>query len=177
MALDRSLLARAAALRALDDEVTRSARTAEHAALAERYGVEQNELMAPYVAALEEFRLHDATNLELVMTYLETRPEFLGSAYLTSRLIRAIAKLEPEVLDRPRLDAILASIEGEAPSEVQRAAASLARRLAAGSPRRSPRVLVKKERPAVAKKVRPVPEPREAEPEVPHLIPVKGRAI
>ena len=169
MALNRALLARAAALRALDDEVTRSARTAEHAALAERYGVEHHTLTDPYLAALERLRLRDPSDLDLVLTFLETRPEFLGSGYLAARIIRAIAKLDPSVLDRPRLDAVLAKLEAEPRSEEQRAAASLVQRLAAGSPRRAPRTLVKKERPA--------PKRREPEEEVPHMLKVKGRAI
>ena len=169
MALDPALLARAAALRALDDEVTRSARTAEHAALAERYGIEHHALADPYLEALERLRLRDASDLDLVTTFLETRPEFLGSGYLTARIIRALAKLEPAQLDRPRLDAVLARIEAEPRSEEQRAAASLVQRLAAGSPRRAPRVLPKKPRPA--------PKVREPEEETPHMITVKGRAI
>jgi hypothetical protein len=169
MALDPALLARAAALRALDDEVTRSARTAEHAALAERYGIEHHALTDPYLAALERLRLRDASDLDLVLTFLETRPDFLGSGYLTARIIRAIAKLDPSMLDRERLDAVLAKIEAEPRSEEQRAAASLVQRLAAGSPRRAPRTLVKKERPASRR--------RESEEEVPHVLKVKGRAI
>ena len=134
MALDRSLLARAAALRGLDDEVTRSARTADHAALAARYATEHQALVGPYHAALERLRVRDASDLDLVLTYLETRPEFLGSGYLTARIIRAFARLEPDVIDRPRLDAVLARIAAEPRSEEQRAAASLVQRLAAGSP-------------------------------------------
>ncbi len=169
MALDRALSARAAALRALDDEVTRSARTAEHAALAERYGIEHHALTDPYLEALERLRLRDVSDLDLVVTFLETRPEFLGSGYLTARIIRALARLEPGQLDRPRVDAVLARIEAEPRSEEQRAAASLVQRLAAGSPRRAPRVLTKKPRPK--------PKPREPEDETPHVITVKGRAI
>ena len=169
MALDRALLARAAALRALDDEVTRSARTAEHAELAERYAIEHHALTDPYQDALERLRLRDGSDLDLVMTFLETRPDFLGSGYLTARIIRALAKLDPAMLDRPRLDAVLAQIEAEPRSEEQRAAASLVQRLAAGSPRRAPRVLPKKPRPAR--------KARESEEEVPHVIKVKGRAI
>ena len=171
MALDRALLARAAALRALDDDVTRSARTAEHAALAERYGVEHHALTDPYLEALERLRTRDASDedFDLVLTFLETRPEFLGSGYLAARIIRAIAKVDPGALDRPRLDAVLARIEAEPRSEEQRAAASLVQRLAAGSPRRAPRVLPKKPRPP--RKV------RESEAEVPHMIKVKGRAV
>jgi hypothetical protein len=170
MALDRTLLARAAALRGLDDEVTRSARTADHAALAERYATEHQELVGPYHAALERLRVRDASDFELVLSYLETRPEFLGSGYLAARIIRALAKFDPSVLDRPRLDAVLARIAAEPRSEEQRAAASLVQRLAAGSPRRAPRVLDRtKQKPARAK---PGPED-----EPPHVIPVKGRAI
>jgi hypothetical protein len=173
MALDRSLLARAAALRGLDDEVRRSARTAEHAALAERYATEHQELVGPYHAALERLRVRDASDLDLVLTYLETRPDFLGAGYLAARIIRALAKLDPSVLDRPRVDAALARIEAEPRSEEQRAAASLVTRLAAGSPRRAPRVLEKKERPARPTRKRD-DRPDDDEP---HAITVKGRAI
>jgi len=145
MALDRALLARAAALRALDDEVTRSARTADHAALAERYATEHHALTDPYLAALERLRLRDASDFDLVLTFLETRPAFLGSGYLTARIIRALSRLDPAQVDRPRLEAALARIEAEPRSEEQRAAASLVQRLAAGSPRRAPRVLPKKQ--------------------------------
>ncbi len=144
MALDERLLARAAALRALDDQVSRSAGTPEHAALAEQYATDYRALTEPYDAVLEALRLRDTSDLDLAMTFLETRPQFLGAGYLTSRIIRAIAKLEPAVLDRPRLDAVLARIEAEPRSEEQKAAASLVQRLAAGSPRRAPRVLDRK---------------------------------
>jgi hypothetical protein len=144
MALDERLLARAAALRALDDEVTRSAGTPERAALAERYAVAHRELTEPYSFALESLRRRDLTDLELVMVFLETRPVFLGSGYLMSKIIRALAKLDPETLDRPRLDAALATLAAGARSEEQKVAASLMERLAAGSPRRAPRVLERK---------------------------------
>lgn len=170
MALDRSLLARAEALRALDEEVTRSARTAEHAALAERYATQRQELVGPYQDAIERLRVRDASDLDLVLTYLETRPEFLGAGYLAARIIRALAKLDPTQLDRPRLDAVLARIAAEPRSEEQRAAASLVQRLASGSPRRAPRTLTKKGRPA---KRRTPPDDDDPH----HVITTKGRAI
>ena len=131
--------------------------------------MEHHALTDPYLAALERLRQRDASDLELVLTFLESRPEFLGSGYLAARIIRALAKLDPAVLDRPRLDAVLAQIEAEPRSEEQRAAASLVQRLAAGSPRRAPRMLTPKPRPARKQ--------RESEVEVPHVIKVKGRAI
>lgn len=143
MPLDEALLARAAALRALDEAVTRSAGTTEHAALAGQYAVDHRALTEPYETVLEALRLRDTTDLDVALTYLETRPQFLGSGYLAARIIRAIAKLEPVVLDRPRVDAVLAQIVAEPRSEEQKAAASLVERLAAGSPRRAPRVLNK----------------------------------
>ena len=146
MALDPALLARADALRALDAEVTRSARTADHAALAARYNTEHQALVDPYLDALERLRLRDASDQDLVLAFLETRPEFLGSGYLAARIIRALAKLDPAVLDRARLDAALEKIADQPRCEEQRAAASLVQRLAAGSPRRAPRVLEKKSR-------------------------------
>jgi hypothetical protein len=169
MALDDRLLARAAALRALDLEVTRAAGTPERAALAGRYVIDHRDLTAPYDAMLEALRRRDTSDLDLAMTFLETRPDFLGSGYLTSRIIRALAKLEPEMLDRPRLDAVLARIAAEPRSEEQRAAASLIERLAAGSPRRAPRVLEPKDRKASS----PIPSASEE----PYVFKVKGRAI
>jgi hypothetical protein len=174
MALDPSLIARAEALRSLDEKVSASARTADHAALAEQFATDRLALVAPYEEAIERLRARDASDLDLVLTYLETRPDFLGSEYLAARIIRALAKLEPEQLDRARVDAVLATIASAPRSEAQRAAASLVQRLAAGSPRRAPRVLPKKEGPAKRRREPAATEPEDA---TPHVIKVKGRAI
>lgn len=145
MALDERLLARAEALRELDERISQAAGTPEHGALAAQYVADRRELLDPYEAALEALRRRDTTDLPFVLTYLETRPKFLGSGYLAARIIRAVAKLDPSVLDRPRLDAVLAKIAAEPRSEEQRAATALIARLAAGSPKRAPRVLPKKQ--------------------------------
>ena len=109
------LEARAARLRALDDELHAAPRD-ERATLAAEHHRLLAETTGPYLRVIEELRAGDASSADVAIHYLEQRPRFHRSGYLAVSLMRALARADLDRRTRERFLAAVRVIAAEPPS-------------------------------------------------------------